>query len=106
MSAEYQLLRAALLARQSCFAFYDNYERLFCPHILGLKDGVEQVLCWQYAGGSSQGLPPGGQWKCLTISKMAGLKVTTDPWHYGEPGRTGRPSHCVDLNTVDVEVPL
>jgi len=104
MSADYQLLRAALLARQSCFAVYDGHERYFCPHIIGTKQGAEQVLCWQYAGGSSTPLPPGGQWKCLTVSKMLGLMTTQDAWHDGEPGRTGRPSFCVDF--VDEMVPL
>lgn len=104
MSHAYDVLRSALLNRQSCFAVYDGYDRHFCPHIIGWKDGVEQVLCWQFAGESSKPLPPGGQWKCLTISKMSGLVVTQEPWHDGEPRKTGRPSFCVDA--VDQSVPL
>ena len=104
MSAAYQLLRSALLGRQSCFAIYDGYNRYFCPHVLGVKDGAEQVLCWQYAGGSSRPLPVGGQWKCLTIAKMGNLAIINDPWHDGIPGKTGRPTTCVD--NVDVMIPL
>jgi hypothetical protein len=104
MTSAYQLLCSALLNRQSCFAVYDGYDRHFCPHIIGLKDGVEQALCWQFAGESSNPLPPGGRLKCLTISKMSGLVITREPWHDGEPGKTGRPSFCVDA--VDQSVSL
>lgn len=93
----YQLLRQALLARQSCFCIYDNLERYFCPHVIGWKSGIEQVLVWQYGGSTSRGpIAPPGQWKCLTIANMNSLTTTDQPWHAGEPGQTGRQTSCVD----------
>ena len=92
----YQLLLTALNMRTSCYALYDNHPRYFCPHVIGYKDGVEQVLCWQYAGTSSKPLPAEGMWKCLTISKMVGLTTTDQAWHPGQPGKTGVPTPCVD----------
>jgi hypothetical protein len=104
MSAEYGLLRAALLARTACFAFYDGYQRHFCPHVIGWKGNEEQVLCWQYAGESSRPLPAEGQWKCFTVAKFSHLSTTAEAWRYGQPGRTGRPTSCVDI--VDQEIVL
>jgi hypothetical protein len=101
----YQLLRQALLNRQSCFCIYDGLERYFCPHVIGWKHGVEQVLVWQYGGLTSRGpITPTGQWKCLTIANMQQLATTSQPWHVGEPGRTGRPTSCVDQ--VDQQILL
>ena len=104
MSAAYQLLREAFQNRQSCYAIYDGYVRYFCPHVIGWKQGTEQVLCWQYAGDSSRPLPPQGQWKCFTISKIGGLVTTDQRWRDGEPGHMGKPTSCVDR--VDLEIQI
>ena len=104
MSQEYDLLRDALQRRVSCFGVYDGHNRYFCPHIIGWKAGEEQTLCWQYAGESSRPLPPEGQWKCFTISKFTQLATTDEPWHAGQPGKTGTPSSCVDQ--IDLEIQL
>lgn len=104
MSQAYNLLRNALDTRTSCFAVYDGYDRYFCPHIIGWKNGEEQALCWQYAGESSRPLPPEGQWKCFTISKFTQLVTTQEPWHPGQAGRTGIPSSCVDQ--IDLQILL
>jgi len=104
MPSDYQLLRNALLNRTSCVALYDGYLRHFCPHVIGRKDGVEQALCWQFAGESSRPLPPQGQWKCFTISKLSQLSTTSEPLRNGEAGHTGKPTTCVGV--VDEEVLL
>jgi hypothetical protein len=104
MSESYQTLRNALIARKSCVAQYDGYTRYICPHVIGWKDGAEQALCWQYAGQSSRPLPPEGQWKCLTVSKISGLSVIDEPFHYGQAGKTGKPTSCV--GQVDQEILL
>jgi hypothetical protein len=104
LSQAYDLLRDALDKRISYFGVYDGFNRQFCPHIIGWKDGEEQTLCWQYAGESSRPLPIGGQWKCFTISKFAQLATTNEPWHAGQPGRTGVPSSCVDQ--IDLQILL
>lgn len=93
----YQLLRQALLTQHSCFCVYDGLERYFCPHVIGRKKGVEQVLVWQYGGLTSSGpITPPGQWKCLKIANMQQLTTVNQPWHVGEPGKTGQQTSCVD----------
>lgn len=104
MTLNYQVLRQALLDKKPCFAIYDGLERYICPHVIGSKAFMEQVLCWQYAGQSSSPLPPQGQWKCLSIAKMSNVRVLDSEWHYGEAGKTGRPTTCVD--SIDVQIPL
>ena len=34
-------------------ASFDGYHGVFCPHVLGTKDGVWRVHAWQFGGGSS-----------------------------------------------------
>jgi hypothetical protein len=72
-------------------------ERYFCPHIIGTKRGYEQTLVWQFGGMTSEGpIMPPGHWKCLRIANMQQLQTIEEPWHPGQPGRTGMPSSCVD----------
>ncbi len=105
MSPFYLLLRRALLARESCFCRYDGLDRYFCPHVIGWKGGLEQVLVWQYAGDTSGGpVTSPGEWKCLRIANMSELVVVDQPWHSGEPGRTGRATTCVDR--IDQQIVL
>lgn len=103
-SAAYQAIRQSLVDRKPCYALYDGLPRYLCPHVIGTKGFTEQVLCWQYAGETSGGLPPGGQWKCLTISKFADLRLIDEPWHPGEKGKTGIPTYCV--GNVDLQIDL
>src|SRR5882724_11554948 len=63
MPGVYSLLYQAIEEKKQVIAMYDGYLREMCPHVLGSKDGVRHVLLFQFAGDSSQGLPPGGQWK-------------------------------------------
>jgi hypothetical protein len=100
MSDNYSLLRDAVLSRRRVIAFYEGYERHFCPHVLGTKQGEWQVLGFQYAGGSRTGLPPEGQWRCMRVQGLTQVRVANGDWRTG----TGhsRPQTCVDV--VDVEV--
>lgn len=100
----YQLLLQSLNERKPCYALYDNLPRYICPHVIGWKGTEEQVLCWQYAGQSSQPLPTQGQWKCLTVSKLSQLSIIDEPWHYGEKGKTGTPTFCVDKVEVQIDL--
>src|SRR5258708_7466556 len=67
MPGVYSLLYQAIEEKKQVIAMYDGYLREMCPHVLGSKDGVRHVLSFQFSGVSSQGLPPGGQWKCMAV---------------------------------------
>jgi hypothetical protein len=70
-----------------------------CPHVIGAKDGRPRALFFQFAGDSSRGLPPGGDWRCLLIDGLAEISIHAGPWHtraHSEPQR------CID--DVDLEI--
>jgi hypothetical protein len=98
-SNTYLLIREALLRRKSVKVQYKGYERLVCPHTLGTKNGREKVLTFQYGGGSSSGLPPGGEWRCMFLEEVTFIGELDDEWHTNT--NHSQPQTCVDA--VDVE---
>lgn len=74
---------------------------MVCPHVIGKnKHGREQVLAFQFAGGSKSGLPPGGQWRCMPVSEILNVKLLDGPWHTGTDH--AKPQTCVSV--IDLEV--
>ena len=98
-SATYDLVRAALIARQSIKADYDGHQRDLTPHVIGWnKGGGEQALFFQWGGGSASGLPAGGMWRCLPLDGMT--NVARQPGWYVGTSKGIRPQSCVV--TIDV----
>ena len=97
----YELIRAATLAGQQVVATYKGHRRELCPHVLGTKEGRRQALFFQFGGGSSSSLPPGGEWRCIPVDGLEDVVVREGPWHTGSGPRY--PETCVD--EVDVEAP-
>ncbi len=64
------------------------------------KDGSEMVLSYQFAGQSSTGLPPGGEWRCMRVADISDATSRTGQWHTGD--NHSRPQMCVKI--IDVEV--
>ena len=59
MSAVYAMLREAVVKKRVVAATYNGHKRVMCPHVLGRnRQGREQALFYQFAGGSSR--PLGG----------------------------------------------
>jgi hypothetical protein len=70
-----------------------------CPHVIGSKDGQPRALFFQFAGSSSRGLPPGGDWRCLPLDDLTDVSTHDGLWHtraHSEPQR------CIE--EVDLEV--
>ena len=74
--------------------------RALCPIILGHTRGQEKALTFQVGGGSRSGLPPGGEWRCLWLSKVSNAELHDGPWFDGA-GHT-RPQDCVEIVDLDV----
>ena len=55
--------------------------------------GDEMALVYQFAGGSSQGLPPSGEWRCLRLGSVKDAKARLGAWHTGFSHL--RPQTCV-----------
>jgi hypothetical protein len=100
-SAVYELFRRAIRGRHQVSCVYLGCRRQFCPHILGHGGGEEKALVFQFAGESTSGLPPGGEWRCLVLSAVSDAVLHEGPWHTG-PGRRDR-QHCVSEIDLDVD---
>ncbi|MDX7953522.1 hypothetical protein P7D22_20360 [Lichenihabitans sp. Uapishka_5] len=79
-SATFELLRNAVLTKRRVSFSYQGYHRETCPHAVGWKNGKEQVLVFQYAGESSKGLPPEGEWRCMPVANVADARIQAGPW--------------------------
>lgn len=96
----YDLIQNAIQHKRVVKATYDGLPREMCPHTLGHTNGVEQALFVQFAGQSSKGLPPGGEWKSMRVAGLSSVTVHDGVQHTGP-----RPTHkhtCV--TQVEVEV--
>lgn len=66
---------------------YNGHSRLAEPHVLGDKDGVRQVLCYQIGGTSSKGVVP--DWRRFDVHSTYNLTVEAQsfPGARPQPGR-------------------
>lgn len=98
----YAVIRQAIVARQQVTCFYKEHLRECCPHAIGTTNGVERVLVYQFAGTSSRGLPPGGEWRCMDIPGMSQIRAREGQWYSG--ARHTQPQTCV--KNVDIDITM
>lgn len=103
-SATYETFRQAILQRKQVVCDYDGFSRELCPVVLGRTSGRERVLAYQVGGSGSKGLPPGGAWKCLTVSRVTRARLRDGPWQEGETH--GREQTCVADVDLDINIPM
>jgi hypothetical protein len=85
MADNYSILKNAIENRLTISAVYQAKQRELCPHALGLsKKGVVHCFFFQFAGGSSQPLPPGGEWRCIPIDGLEIINTYAGEWHSGD----------------------
>lgn len=99
-SAEYLLFEQAMRERRPIRCVYRNLRRDLCPIILGHSKGQEKALTYQFGGGSSRGLPPGGEWRCLFLSEVSEAELREGRWISGSSH--AQPSACVEDVDLDV----
>ena len=99
-SRTYDLFAQAMARRQQIVCRYEGHVRELCPVILGHSRNEEKALTYQFGGQSRSGLPRGGQWRCLWLSKVSDVHVREGPWHAGSSHR--RPQGCVEIVDADV----
>lgn len=98
---KYDLIRNAVLDRDSVSALYQGHLRIFSPVLLGTKAGEPHVLGYQFGGTSHQPLRPEGSpenWRCLRVSELADVNVLPGIWHIA--GKRQGSQNCIDQ--VDV----
>ena len=99
-SSAYVAILSAMRNQQQVTCTYQGRYREICPHTIGWKNGREKVLGFQFAGESSKGLPPGGEWRCMFIDEIEHVEVRDGAWHTRDDHL--RPQTCVD--DVEFEV--
>ncbi len=89
------LVRDATKNLKQMSASFDGYHRVFCPHVLGTKDGVWRVHAWQFGGRSShqENLPT---WRYFEVNRLAGLASQTGEWHRGYVKKAFDHPHAFD----------
>jgi hypothetical protein len=99
--SKYDLIRNAVLEKDSVSAFYKGHLRLLSPFVLGTKAGEPHLLGYQFGGSSHEPLQPEGSPKnlrCLRVAELTEVRVLPGIWHTARQGKGFQ--HCVDQ--VDV----
>jgi predicted DNA-binding transcriptional regulator YafY len=74
-------LRYAVENRKQVRAVIRGLSRVFCPHILGLRDSHWHAIVWQFDGYSTIGDLP--NWRRFELDEIADIEVIAGPWHRG-----------------------
>jgi predicted nucleic acid-binding protein len=96
----FRLFHQAILKERQVTFTYRGAPREACPYILGHKNGVEQVLTFQFAGENERGLKVRGQWKCFKLAEVRNARMRDGPWHGDAEHR--KTQRCVDDVYIDV----
>ena len=84
----------AVRERTQLVCVYGGFHRECCVHVVGWKNGHARALVFQFAGDSAKGLPPGGDWRCLSLDDVSGILLRGGPWHTGDGDLASQ--SCVD----------
>lgn len=101
----YEIVRQAILKKMIVIAWYDGYERIMCPHVLGTKKGRPQALFYQFGGGSRSGLSADSSpdnWRCLSLDQLTQVRSEEAQGNWHSAPDESRPTTCVDQ--IDVQV--
>ena len=96
----YELFHQAIAGRKQIVCMYGGYRRELCPIILGHSQSEEKALTYQFGGQSRSGLPPGGEWRCMWLSRVSKVELCDGPWHSGSSHK--EPQGCVEIVDLDV----
>ena len=102
-SATYSIFREAILGEKQVTCWYNGVYREVCPIILGHAEGQEKALTYQFGGTSGRGLPPGGAWRCLYLSRVSDARLRDGPWHEGAAQHSKEQSCVVDVD-LDINI--
>lgn len=100
-SITYEVFREAIQKKKPVSCTYKGLYREICPHTLGHTADHEQALSFQFAGQSSRGLPPEGEWRCMKLDDVQDAKLIAGSWHTAD--NHSRPQTCVKQIEFEVE---
>jgi predicted DNA-binding transcriptional regulator YafY len=85
-----ELIAQAINQKKLIEFTYQGRHRVTEPHVLGITNGIKQVLCYQTGGHSSRGNLP--DWRRFDLHEMVGLKVLDTTFPGKRPYPSGRHS--------------
>lgn len=103
LSHNFKLIEQAIREKKQVLATYDGKPRHLCPHVLGWnRDGFEQCLFYQFAGGSLTGLSSvrAYNWRCMKVEEMSNIRLVDGEWHTA--GNHSQEQTCV--SDIHIEV--
>ncbi|MFP4548800.1 MAG: hypothetical protein ACLFQM_11770 [Fidelibacterota bacterium] len=103
MQSKYEIIKDALLNKKQIHATYNGYHREMCPYVIGIKNGVEHALFYQFGGNSESGLDTLGSdknWRCIEIEKLKDIIVKNGYWYTA----TNRSMYHTCVDEIDEEV--
>ncbi|WP_110031912.1 hypothetical protein [Hoeflea marina] len=100
MSDVFELFVESVNKKKQLHCSYQGRHRELCVHAVGWKNGKEQALAFQFAGESSKGLSPGGEWRCMALSQVTDVLLKDGSWHTQD--NHSRPQTCVDKIAAEV----
>jgi len=74
MAAPPGQIRKAITGLNIVTFYYANRPRTCEPHVYGITNGRDQLLCWQLDGDSQRGGIP--QWRRFDVSDIENFKIT------------------------------
>lgn len=100
------LIVRAIETKTPISAIYDGHVRVLCPHVVGHKNDVLNMLAYQSGGESSSGPVRVGSghiqnWRCMQVAKLKDVSFTSGDWATAENHST--PSKCVDQIIAQVK---
>lgn len=93
--------------RRQVVCLYGGHRLEVYPAILGFTRKAEKALVFQSGGDGDSNLPPGGEWRCLSLAGVTILELRDGPWLVPEPVE---PQTCVtdveyDINPASPHTP-
>ncbi|OYD87644.1 hypothetical protein CDG77_28200 [Nostoc sp. 'Peltigera membranacea cyanobiont' 213] len=85
-----ELIKQAITQKNLIRFYYQDFQRIAEPYILGLKDGVLQVLVYQVGGQSSSGELP--DLRRMNLENMLHLQILDETFSSNPPSLSGNHS--------------
>ncbi len=83
-SEQFLTIQEAYLDGNQIECDYQGHHRIFSPHALKVKWGVEKCLGYQYGGTSAKPLGGAGSalnWRCFFVDHMTNVAIFVDNVH-------------------------
>lgn len=88
-------IRTAIKDKQIVKFTYEGRTRISEPHVLGIKNGVIELLMYQIGGQSSSGGLP--DWRRVKVSKIQDFQIINEMFEGKRSTKTGQHS---DFDTI------